>query len=338
MFINAVCLTRTSLLVFLTLLSGLFSTSVLAANTEKKSALPTCAYIASYATGYDWQDRLSQTLYATLDGHCQVKTFYMDSKQVHQEAQLVDLGLMAKQFIDFSQPDVMIFSDDNAVKYVLQPHFKNTKTPVAFCGLNETVTTYGLPYQNATGMVEVAGFSQLIHKLLQLNANTQKIAYLSSYGITEEKAMASFEEMAKSFDIKTALYKTYSEAEWRKTFKELNADTSVDFILMGRTVTLPKWHGEKNLAFVKQETQKATVSLNPGLLPFSVLGATKSPEEQGRWAALVAIELLKGTPASEIPVIPNQSIQYWYHPTMITSFPKLRLSAEFMPATGLEVQ
>lgn len=338
MFINTANFTKTSLLFFLSVITGLFSTPVLADNAQKNAQLPVCAYIASYAPGYHWQDRISQTINNTLKDQCQVKSFYMDSKKVNQPAQLKDVGLMAKQFIELIQPDVLLFSDDNAVKYVLQPFFKDANIPAAFCGLNETGKPYGLPYQNATGMIEVAGYFQLIHKLIQLNSYTQKIAYLSGASLSEKKAMSSFRNLAQTLDIETVFYKSRSEKEWRKQFKKLNADPSVDFIVMGGGQTFPEWNHDKNITFVKQETKKITVGLIPSMLPYAVLGTTKSPEEQGRWAALVAIELLKGTPASEIPIIPSHKIQYWYHPTMINLFPKILLPADFMPFIGFETK
>ena len=49
---------------------------------SKKPKPPICVYIASYAPGYSWQDGIEQALTKTLKNHCQLKTFFMNSKKV----------------------------------------------------------------------------------------------------------------------------------------------------------------------------------------------------------------------------------------------------------------
>jgi len=108
------------------------------ANTpnHSKPELPTCVYIASYAPGYAWQDGIDRALKQQLNQACSVKTFYKKKKKILDIPTLEQLGLNAKAFIDSHRPNVVIVSDDDAVKYVLQRHYRNHTLPFVFCGLN----------------------------------------------------------------------------------------------------------------------------------------------------------------------------------------------------------
>ncbi|MEJ2660274.1 MAG: hypothetical protein P8Z73_06080, partial [Desulfobacteraceae bacterium] len=52
-------------------------------------------------------------------------------------------------------PDVVIASEDDASKYVVEPYFKNASIPFVFCGVNHSGDRYGYPYKNATGIIEL---------------------------------------------------------------------------------------------------------------------------------------------------------------------------------------
>jgi len=45
------------------------------------------------------------------------------------------------------------------------------------------------------------------------------------------------------------------------------------------------------------------------MMPYTRLGMTKTPEEQGEWAARVAIEIINGAKPSDIPIIPNRKFE-----------------------------
>ena len=81
----------------------------------------------------------------------------MDTKRHSSAPAKKKSALAAKAVIDSWKPDVVITADDNAVKYLIGPYYKNKKLPFVFCGLNWTAAEYGLPYTNATGMLSSKG-------------------------------------------------------------------------------------------------------------------------------------------------------------------------------------
>jgi hypothetical protein len=123
-------------------------------------------FVNSYHQGYAWSDEIEEGAAKVLRASgVQVEFVRMDTKRRGDEKWKRQAGLEAKAAIEKAKPDAVIVSDDNAVQYLLQPYFKDAAVPFVFCGVNWDASGYGLPYRNATGMVEVALTAQLVDKL-----------------------------------------------------------------------------------------------------------------------------------------------------------------------------
>ncbi len=291
--------------------------------------LPICAYISSYTKDLSWQKGIMQGLSPVLKDVCQLRTFYMNTKQIRQTETLITIGQQAKSFIDNLQPDILIFSDDNAIKYVLMPYFNNHNIPAVFIGVNETGANYLLPYSNTTGMLERINFPHLFEMLFALKPGATHMTYLTSHGTSEKKAISSFHQSILKYHLRSSTHRTFTEVEWRARFLELNQDPNVNFILLGDIDALPEWNSAKNLAFVQQHTKKLTIALDYSLLPYAILGSTKCPKEQGKWAGMATTAILNSTSPSDIPVVPNRNFNYWYNPKLLQHHTPLFLGNEF---------
>ncbi|MGB5671457.1 MAG: hypothetical protein WBM71_12995, partial [Sedimenticolaceae bacterium] len=62
---------------------------------------------------------------------------------------------------------------------------------------------------------------------------------------------------------------------------------------------------------------RLTVTSHEWMMPVTMLGMTKVPEEQGEWAGRVALQLLDGVPADSIPVIANRKWDLFLNPSLI---------------------
>lgn len=165
------------------------------------SKLPICVYIASYSPGYPWQNGISRSIKKTLNGHCHLKTFYMNTKKVNVKT-LNKIGLQAIDFIASNQPDVVIVSDDNAVKYVLKNHYKNSTIPFVFCGVNDSGIRYGLPYKNTTGMIEKNPIEVILKLLFNINPAKTRVAMLTSQGTSADIDKKKFTKITNHMGIK----------------------------------------------------------------------------------------------------------------------------------------
>lgn len=270
-----------------------------------------CAYISSYAPGYDWQDRIESSLKATLSPHCTIQTFYMDSKKVIEEHEIEAIGLQATDFIYRVNANLVIVSDDNATRFVLKQHFRNSHIPFVFCGVNSNMESYGLPYINTTGMMEVTPFEDLFKLLLSNFPTKSHIALLSTIGQTTERNIQEFHSVVERMKLSSSTFKTQNQEDRRALFKQLQQDPKVDFIILDNYMALPKWDKQQNLDWVKAHTQKLTIATFEWMVEYAALGYTILPEEHGTWAGLASIEILKGIPVHYLSAAPNQKFILW---------------------------
>lgn len=277
-----------------------------------------CAYIASYAPGYEWQDRLEKSLKQTLHNHCTIKTHYMDSKKLSSLAHLEAAGLKAKAFIEEIKPSLVIVSDDNAVKFVLREHYPNNPMPFVFCGVNNSGGNYGLPFNNTTGMIETSPFHNLFKILFQNYPGKSHIAYLTTTGTTAAKNIAEFHSIINDLQLpESSAYRAQTEADWKQIFTKLQNDPSVDFIILGNNAAFPQWNQQENIEWIKKHTRKVTAATQKWMMDYATIGYTKVPEEQGEWAGLAAVEILKGVPIQYLSVVPNQKFTFWKNDYLI---------------------
>jgi hypothetical protein len=299
----------------------LFAASLIHSNTvladthvtmpANNTDLPTCVYIASYAPGYVWQDGIERALKQQLNQACSVKTFYMNTKKILDTPTLEQLGLNAKAFIDSHRPNVVIVSDDDAVKYVLQRHYHNHALPFVFCGLNNGGANYGLPYSNATGMIESSPMPQLLKLLFSLNPAKTHVAYLTTLGTTAEKDILAFKTIMNHLGTPHSIYTAADEAQWRSMYQRIQENPQIDLVFLGNHTAFKQWNHPDNLAFIKTHSQKLSVAEHTWMMPYVSLGILKSPDEHGYWAGQTAKAILNGMPIARLPVVPNRNFQLW---------------------------
>lgn len=265
--------------------------------------LPVCLFVSSYHQGYDWSDGVERGLRASLNGHCTITSFNMNAKRHTSVAHAQQAALAAKALIEKLKPDVVIASDDAAAKYLIVPYYKDAALPFVFCGINWTVEQYGFPYSNVTGMIEVAAVNRLFQKAQAIVGKIRHVSYLGANTLTERKNLAHFEQTAAELNFQLTSRLSSTRSEWIKSYQQ--AQTS-ELIIIGSNAGIKDWDETKILAAIKPETKTLSVTNHAWMMPYTMFGMTKVPEEQGEWAGQVAIEILRGTSPADIPIIPNR--------------------------------
>ena len=311
---------RTALMAWLVGLVGLLPITPSWADSATPPALPNCVYVASYAPGYAWQDGITRSIQATLKGRCQLKTFFMDSKRVFDPDHLKKIGQQAAEFIHTQDADVVIVSDDHAIQYVLQPHFKNHDLPFVFCGVNRTGKGYGLPYSNTTGMIERNSIEEMLRTLFSIDPSKTHVAFITTLGITANKDVREFQQIAEKLHIRYIAYQAKNQNEWRRIYRQLQHDPQINLILFSNNAAFEEWDHETNLAWIKRYNHKLTLATQLSMMPYVALGMNKVPEEQGEWAANSAMAILDGVAPNQIQVVPNRRFLFWINEELITPF------------------
>jgi len=295
-------------------------TAAVAGQYEGKRVL----HIDSYHQGNTWNDRIAEAVRETLEGTgVELKIIRMDTKRNPSEAFARAAALKAKEAIEAFKPDVVTASDDNASKYLIAPYYKDADLPFVFCGLNWDASTYGFPYSNVTGMVEVSPIPQIV-RLLRGYARGDRLGYLTEDTLTKRKEL---EYHQKLFGITyDKVYLANDFAEWKEMF--LRAQDEVDMLVILGVAKLTDFDNDEAKALAESETRIPSGTDFAWLMHVSLLGVGKLPEEQGRWAALAALKILDGTPPSRIPLAHNKEGKLYFNRKIaarlgITEFPPL---------------
>jgi ABC-type uncharacterized transport system substrate-binding protein len=262
-----------------------------------------CLFVSSYHHGYEWNDGIEQGIRTVLKGKCELKQFDMDTKRNTDESFAKRQALEAKQLIEAFKPDVVIASDDNASRYLIEPYYKNARLPVVFCGVNWTAKRYGYPYQNATGMIEVAPIKPLLGAVRDMLKTARTAVYLSTDVETEHTDFEHYREAYAAEGVQVSGVFVKQRMDWER---EYIAAQRADFIILGNNAGIPDWDPGREAKFALEHADKLTVSNYDWMTPYAMLAMTKIPSEQGEWAASAALEILAGTPPTSIPITPNR--------------------------------
>jgi len=259
-------------------------------------------YIDSYHAGYPWSDGITKGITGTLkDTGVELKIIRMDTKRNKSTEFKKEAALKAKTAIEEFKPDVVIASDDNASKYLIMPYYRDAGLPFVFCGLNWDASAYGYPYRNVTGMVEVSLFPGL-HGNLKRYAKGNRIGFLAEDNLTDRK---EFKFQQKMFNVKFhAVHFVSTFQEWKDAFKKFQEE--VDMLILENNASIIGWDDTLAEDFVLKHVKIPTGTPNAWMMPVTLIGLIKIPEEQGQWAAQTALKILNGTPPSEISMTQNR--------------------------------
>ncbi len=188
-----------------------------------------CLFVSSYHQGYAWSDGVERGLRSVLEGRCEIRQFDMDTKRNKSTTDKQRAASQAKELVEDWQPDVVITADDNAAKYLIQPYYKNSPVPFVFCGVNWTADEYGFPYDNVTGMVEVAPIRPMLEKAASIARPGNRAFYIGANTLTEGKNLRRFAEAAALLDIELHSQLASTTEEWLLAYERAQR---YDFVIL----------------------------------------------------------------------------------------------------------
>jgi ABC-type uncharacterized transport system substrate-binding protein len=287
---------------FLALVVGVFLLGHISPSFATALSGKRVLYIDSYHVGNAWSDNISRSIQETLAGTGVVLRIHqMDTRHNRSEVSKKQAGVRAKAAIEEFAPDIVIVSDDNAVKYVLQPFYRDADLPFVFCGVNWDATVYGLPYKNTTGMVEVGLARELINTL-KTYAQGTRIGYIGLNSLSNRNNIKGHNRLfGISYD---KVYLVDDFKDWKQRYLALQGE--VDMIVMGNHEGMANWNEADAMSHVRRHTRIPSGVLTPGRIKLALMGYVRKPEEQGTWAARAALKILGGTPPADIALTRNK--------------------------------
>ncbi|MCB0357648.1 MAG: hypothetical protein KDD40_11600 [Bdellovibrionales bacterium] len=296
-----------------------------------ESDLKKCFYVSSYHQGYAWSDSIEKELKNTLKDFCELKQFNMDTKRNTAEEFVKTSALKAKSIIEEWQPDILIISDDNAAKYLVQPYYLNSAMPIVFCGINWTAKEYGFPTKNITGIIEVAPIKKMLKHARKVS-NGKRALYLGANTFTENKNSQYFKVTTQKMGIDLDISTVKTSEEWLNSYR--SAQTNYDFIILGSNAGILDWDPDYIANEVTLNTKIFSTTSSSWMMPYSIYGLIKLPNEQGELAGKYVKKIISGTSPSELPIIKNKKWEIWINEPLLK---KTHLNIKWLPKNNLQV-
>ena len=308
------------------ILSGVLCLSCTSENHKKK-----IVYINSYHRGHPSSDEIMDAIigYFPKDSF-NVTSFFMDTKRNSSQDYIVNKANQLYDSISKINPEILIVSDDNAVKYIIQPNLDKLSIPVVFCGVNGSDREYDLPADKVTGMIEILPVAETIMTLRPYYPSMKKLLVLTENTTTSNKEKELLDTLFNRVGV-SATYALVDDFEtWKSTFEEANQKFDIVYIVTHGAIK--GWDHEEAVQFVDQHIQIPVITCEDFMMPYAVFGMTKVAMEQGIWAAETAKKIMNGSKPNDFPVIRNKLSTTWLNTSLaqkISFYPDTSLLGNF---------
>lgn len=273
---------------------------------EKKKIV----YVNSYHRGHPSSDEIMDAVIESFSADSfELTAFIMDSKRNNSIEFIENRSKELSDSIKLINPDILILSDDNAVKYLYLPYFKNTDIPMVFCGINLSASQYDLPYEKVTGMIEILPLEDALHTMSPYFPSLKNLLVITENTTTSRKEKELLEPMFTKLEINATYEMVEDFNHWKTAFREGNM--KYDMIYVHTNGAIKGWDQEDAISFVNQHIKVPLITCEDFMMPYVVFGQTKVAAEHGIWAANTAKKILEGKSPGDIPVINNQLSTTW---------------------------
>jgi len=272
-------------------------------------------YVNSYHQGHPPSDQITDGLMESLPvDSFEVIAHFMDTKQNSSQDYIENRAAGLLDSIKNENPDLLVVSDDNAVKYLVQPHFQDQDLPVVFCGVNWSADQYGLSQNNITGILELLPVGEVMATMQSYYPSMQKLLVLNENTTTSRKTKPILDTLMNRLGIEVTHVLVDDFESWKASFEEGNR--FYDIIYLQTHGAIKNWNHDEALKFINLHIKVPLVTCEDHMMPYSIFGMTQVSREQGTWSAETAKKILQGTQPSEIPVSRNQLVNIWFNPTL----------------------
>jgi signal transduction histidine kinase len=264
----------------------------------------------SYHIGMQWEDRITQGILSELaqsELNLEIFIEHMDTKRYATEKIFPHLAsLYATKYK--RPPDLLIVVDDNALNFVVEHRdtlFPNV--PVVFAGINNYEKAHRLHPMGFTGLLETTEIKQTLELILKLHPNTQRIISLADSVPTAAFHLKNYYAAAAeiSSTVEFSDLRNWTFDELKESLAALPEHTVLLFFSVDRDRNGNFPPSTSGARFIVEHTTLPmyTLWVTHGIGDGAVGGFVPHGPLHGRLAAQLAVRILKGEAASDIPII-----------------------------------
>ena len=305
---------------------GMYSNRLIvsAENWKTKEVL----IIHSYQNGLSWTDCIEEGILETLQNAAFKSSIYIEYMDWKNYPTKENLEIFySNLYYKYAKKhlDVIITTDDAALEFALNNReilFPNT--PIVFCGVNERgVQTLLQSASNVTGVLESVDIEKTIEAALNINPDLKEIAVVFDHtesGIsTGELAIQEIHRVAPDVKVIALNNGTYSDI--------LN---QIDRISADSAILITTYYMDEEGVVVGFEyfceliSQRSPVPVYHlyefGMNHGAIGGSMLSGKLQGEKAAEIALKILRGVSANELPIVKEKTTRYIFDYNQIKRF------------------
>lgn len=206
-------------------------------------------YVNSYHRGHPSSDEIMDAVIEGFKGdNFELFSYIMDTKRNSSQKYIENISAQLFDSITAIDPDIVIVSDDNAVKYLIQPYFQGKDLPVVFCGVNWSDKEYNLREVNVTGMLEILPLAETLQTIQTFNPTIKKLLVLNENTTTSRKERLLLDTLFTRVGI-DATHELVSDFDsWKTHFKKGNK--LYDIIYISTNGAIKGWDKDEAVNFV----------------------------------------------------------------------------------------
>ena len=267
-------------------------------------------YINSYHKGHPSSDEIMDGFIKNMPvDSFSIYSWYMDTKRNPSKEFIEKKAGQLLDSIKQVNPDILVVSDDNAVKYIVNSNLQDLPMPIIFCGVNWTDSDYNLPKERVTGIIEILPVADAV-KLIKSNyPMMENLLVLNENTTTSRKEEQILDTLFQRFGLSATYQLVDNFDQWKMAFESGNVD--YDIIYISTHAAIKGWDDEEAVEFIEEKIKVPVFTCEDFMMPYAVLGVTKIAEEHGIWAANTAKKIAAGTNPGEIPVTRNKESNVW---------------------------
>ena len=276
----------------------------------QKDEVKVVTYINSFHRGHPSSDDIMDGILENLPTDSfKIDTYFMDTKRNPSKEYIEQIAAQLFDTIKSKNPDILLTSDDNAIKYIVQPHLETLDMPVVFCGVNWTDAEYDLPGDKVTGMLEILPAADMIFTMRSYYPDMEQLLFLSENTTTSRKEKDLLDTLFHRTGVAVTHELVQDFEEWKEVFKEANEN--FDIIYLPTNGAIQGWDRDEAIEFIGQHIKVPVVTTEDFMMPYCVFGLTKVAKEQGIWVAETAKKIMSGSEVADFPVTRNKQSTYW---------------------------
>jgi ABC-type uncharacterized transport system substrate-binding protein len=281
---------------------------ILLALALSASAAERVLIVHSYHQGYGWTDSIQAGIDEAFQGKgIETQVVYMDTKRQTTPEAKQAAGKAAMAACAGFKPKVVITSDDNAQAFFAKEFAGKADAPqVVFNGVNAEAAKYGFPAANVTGLLERAHVSQCLDFVAKIVPGAKQVAAISDPGEVTDAVYPYIKAQPQAVPVVA-----YDIAQTFDEWKALLAKhQDKDAILIHNYQSLKaaagaeaKVDGKQVMAWTVANTKKPIFAIYDfAVRDGCVFGIAESGKEHGRESAAMALKILAGAKAGDIPI------------------------------------